>query len=144
MYSKGANMLHTLRQWVADDEKWRQILRGLGREFYHQTVKTEQIEHYISEKSGIDLQLFFDQYLRDTRIPTFEYALINGQMQYRWTNCVKGFNIKIKVYINDQMHWLIPTQRWQKLNLEKPIRLVSVDQDFYVATFKLTEIVEQK
>jgi aminopeptidase N len=144
MYSKGANMLHTLRQLIADDEKWRQILRGLGSEFYHQTVKTEQIEHYISEKSGIDLQLFFDQYLRDTRIPTFEYALINGQMQYRWTNCVKGFNIKIKVYINDQMHWLVPTQKWQKLNLEKPIRLVNVDQDFYVATFKLTEIVEQK
>ncbi len=144
MYSKGANMLHTLRQLIDDDEKWRQILRGLGREFYHQTVKTGQIEHYISEKSGIDLQLFFDQYLRDTRIPTFEYALINGQMQYRWTNCVKGFNIKIKVYINDQMHWLSPTQKWQKLKLEKPIRLVEVDQDFYVATFKLTEIIDQK
>ncbi|MBU1013047.1 MAG: M1 family metallopeptidase [Bacteroidetes bacterium] len=144
MYSKGANMLHTIRQLIDDDEKWRQILRGLGSEFYHQTVKSEQIEHFISEKSGIDLQLFFDQYLRDTRIPTFEYALINGQMQYRWTNCVKGFNMKVKVYVNDQMHWLDPTQRWQKMNLEAPIRLVNVDQDFYVATFKVTEIIEQK
>ncbi len=142
MYSKGANMLHTLRQLINDDEKWRQILRGLGKEFYHQTVKSEQIEHFISEKSGIDLQLFFDQYLRDTRIPTFEYALINGEMHYRWTNCVKGFDMKVKVYINDEMYWLEPTLRWQKMNLEAPIRLVNVDKDFYVASFKLTEIIE--
>ncbi|NMC41899.1 MAG: M1 family metallopeptidase, partial [Bacteroidales bacterium] len=37
MYSKGGNMLHTLRQIIGDDEKWRDILRGLNREFYHQT-----------------------------------------------------------------------------------------------------------
>jgi aminopeptidase N len=29
MYYKGGNMLHTIRQIVNDDEKWRQILRGL-------------------------------------------------------------------------------------------------------------------
>ncbi|MDQ4139083.1 MAG: M1 family metallopeptidase, partial [Bacteroidota bacterium] len=38
MYYKGANMLHTLRQVVNNDEKWRAILRGLNKEFYHQTV----------------------------------------------------------------------------------------------------------
>ena len=36
MYYKGSNMLHTLRQLIEDDEKWRQILRGLNSEFYHQ------------------------------------------------------------------------------------------------------------
>ena len=35
MYPKGANLLHTLRQIADDDEKWRQILRGLNSEFYH-------------------------------------------------------------------------------------------------------------
>ena len=34
---------------VDDDEKWRGILRGLNREFYHQTVTTQQIEQYISQ-----------------------------------------------------------------------------------------------
>src|SRR5690606_16664671 len=55
MYDKGANLLHTLRQLIADDEKWRQILRGLNETFYHQTVTTQQIEDYISAQSGIDL-----------------------------------------------------------------------------------------
>jgi aminopeptidase N len=140
MYSKGANMLHTLRQLVDNDEKWREILRGLNTEFYHQTVKGEQIENYLAEHSGLYLDTFFDQYLRDTRIPTFEYALINGEMRYRWANCVRGFNMKLKVYINDEKMWLEPRQRWTNLKFDKPVSSVVVDRDFYVATFKATEI----
>jgi hypothetical protein len=37
MYYKGGNMLHTLRQWINNDDKWRGILRGLQKDFYHQT-----------------------------------------------------------------------------------------------------------
>ena len=140
MYAKGANMLHTLRQMIADDQKWRQILRGLNEEFYHQTVKSEQIENYIIEHSGLDLKPFFDQYLRDTRIPTFEYALVNGKLQYRWGNCMKGFQMKLKVNINEQVQWLEPTQKWQNLSHEELIQSVEVDRDFYVAGFLCTEI----
>jgi len=73
MYYKGANMLHTLRQLVEDDELWRQTLRGLNKTFFHQTVTTEQIENYISKKTGKDLKAFFDQYLRNTEIPKLDY-----------------------------------------------------------------------
>ena len=44
MYQKGATMLHMISQLVNNDEKWRQLLRGLNKEFWHQTVTTEQIE----------------------------------------------------------------------------------------------------
>jgi aminopeptidase N len=64
MYYKGSNLLHTIRQLVNDDEKWRQILRGLNKDFYHQTVTTKQIEDYVSEKSELKLSKVFDQYLR--------------------------------------------------------------------------------
>lgn len=140
MYSKGANMLHTLRQIINDDEKWRQILRGLNKKFYHQTVKGEQIENYISEQLNMDLKPFFDQYLRTTKVPTFEYALVGGIMSYRWTNCVNGFQMKLKVYLNDQIHWLEVQQNWQKLELTEAIHKVEVDKDFYVASFPLTTI----
>jgi len=140
MYAKGANMLHTIRQIINDDKLWRQILRGLNREFYHQTVKSEQVENYMIEKSGLELKPIFDQYLRDTRIPTFEYALVDGKMRYRWANCIKGFNMIVKVFIDGQEHSLQPTQRWTDLSLEEPIRIVKVDPDFYVASFLVTEI----
>jgi len=140
MYPKGANMLHTLRQMVDDDEKWRSILRGMNRDFYHQTVKTTQVEAYLIEHTGLPLEGFFKQYLYDTKIPTFEYALVNGEMKYRWANCVNGFKMKTKVYINGELHWLDTSQRWQSLELDKPIVEVEVDKDFYVATFKLAEV----
>ena len=73
MYPKGANMLHTLRQLVEDDTLWRSILRGLNETFYHQTVTTQQIESYLSEKTGKDLSAFFDQYLRTAWVPNLEY-----------------------------------------------------------------------
>ena len=89
MYYKGANMLHTIRQIVNDDEKWRGILRGLNSTFYHQTVTTKQIEDYLTAQSGVDLTTVFNQYLRDTRIPTLEYFFKDNNLGFRWTNCVE-------------------------------------------------------
>jgi aminopeptidase N len=140
MYAKGANMLHTLRQIIDDDEQWRLMLRGLNEEFYHQTVKSEQIDNSLSEKTGFNLKPFFDQYLRDTRIPTFEYALVDGEMRYRWGNCVDGFNMKLKVYINGQQHWIEPTDNWQTMSSDEHFLNVDIDQDFYVAVFPLSEM----
>lgn len=133
-------MLHTLRQIIDNDEKWRGILRGLNEEFYHQTVKGKQVEDYIAEKSGLNLNTFFDQYLRDTKIPTFEYAIVNGKVLYRWANCVEDFNMKLKVHVNEETLWLSPGKKWQNFNLEEKISSVTVDKDFYVASFQLTEI----
>ena len=75
MYNKGAYMIHTLRQLIENDEKWRMILRGLNKTFYHQTVTTKQVEDYLSKATSIDLTEFFNQYLRDVRIPTLEYEI---------------------------------------------------------------------
>lgn len=137
MYYKGANMLHTLRQLVDDDEKWRSILRGLNEEFYHQTVTTEQIENYISEHSSIDLTAFFNQYLRDIRIPTLEYKIEKNELKYRWTNIVDGFYMPVKSYINKSEKWIYPTKEWKTLDLEVSIKNFNLDENFYVESKKL-------
>jgi aminopeptidase N len=59
MYYKGGNMLHTLRQIINDDEKWRSILRGLNKTFFHQTVTSQQVENYIAEQAGLELDYFW-------------------------------------------------------------------------------------
>jgi aminopeptidase N len=66
MYFKGANLLHTIRQIINDDEKFRQILRGLNKDFFHQMVNTKQVEEYISKQSGKN----FKQSVR----PVFAYC----------------------------------------------------------------------
>ena len=44
-----------------DDEKFRQILRGLNKVFWHQTVTTKQVEDYVSKQAGIDFSKVFEQ-----------------------------------------------------------------------------------
>jgi aminopeptidase N len=137
MYYKGANMLHTLRQLIEDDEKWRQILRGLNRTFYHQTVTTKQIEDYISKESGIDLTAFFNQYLRDTRIPTLEYKIEKKELKYRWTNIVDDFDMPVQVSIDEKEQWLFPKADWKTLPLDSKNPSLNIDRDFYIEVKKL-------
>lgn len=139
MYYKGANMLHTIRQILNDDEKWRNILRGLNSTFYHQTVTTKQIEDYLTKEVGVDLSTVFNQYLRDTRIPTLEYYFKGGYLGYRWSNSVSGFNMPVKVTINGKDMWLKPKTDWeqQAITVENP--KLEIDKNFYVAGFDITE-----
>lgn len=139
MYPKGGNMLHTLRQIVNDDEKWRGILRGLNSTFYHQTVTTKQIEDYLSQQVGIDLSTVFNQYLRDTRIPTLEYFFKDNQVGYRWTNCVSGFNMPVKVTLNGKEELLKPETEWKSLPTITENSKLEIDTNFYVAGFNITE-----
>lgn len=139
MYPKGGNMLHTLRQIVNNDEKWRGILRGLNSTFYHQTVTTKQIEDYLSQQVGIDLSTVFNQYLRDTRIPTLEYFFKDNQVGYRWTNCVSGFNMPVKVTLNGKEELLQPETEWKSVPVNTENSKLEIDKNFYVAGFNITE-----
>jgi aminopeptidase N len=137
MYYKGANMLHTLRQLVDDDAKWREILQAINREFYHQTVTGKQIEDFLSKETGKDLSAFFNQYLRDTRIPVLEYIIEGKELKFRWDNCVKGFDMPLRVTINGQTQWIHPVRHWNSRTFENDIKSFVVDPDFYVASFDL-------
>ena len=54
MYPKGGEMLHTIRQLVNDDEKWRRILTGMNKTFWHQTVTGAQIEAFFATSNPIN------------------------------------------------------------------------------------------
>lgn len=140
MYSKGGNMLHTLRQIISDDSKWREILRGLNRDFYHQTVDGSQIENYISAKTGMNLRPFFDQYLRDVRIPVFEYYVKDKTLTFRWNNCVQDFNMPIKIYYNSKPLIVYPSTRWSTIQLDDSDASIQADKDYYVATLNMMGI----
>lgn len=132
MYFKGSNILHTLRQLINDDEKWRGILRGMNSTFYHQTVTTKQIEDYLSQQTGMNLNPFFNQYLRDTRIPILEYSFNGNTLKYRWTNCVEGFEMPVNAIVNGTKVVLKPKSDWKELDNSFKIEKVTIDKNFYV------------
>jgi len=139
MYPKGANMLHAIRQIVNDDAKWKSILRGLNKTFYHQTVTSKQIEDYINEQSGINFNRVYAQYLTTTQIPVFEYIFKNGTVGYHWTNCVAKFDMPVRVKINGVETWLKPTTEWKSEKTTNENRTLEVDKDFYVTSSNIVE-----
>jgi aminopeptidase N len=135
IYTKGANILHTLRQIAKDDEIWRMILRGLNKKFYHQTVESKEIEDYISSKIGFDLSKFFDQYLRDIRIPSLEYSINDGVLTYKWIDVIKNFTMPIEIEVSDKKILLYPetTKKSIEINSEK----IKINRNYYVNSIKI-------
>lgn len=116
MYPKAGNMLHTIRHSMDNDSLFRQILRGMNRDFYHQTVTTQQIEHYLSDQAEFDYQRVFDQYLRTTQIPVFEYHFDKmKQMTYRYSNCVPGFDLPLVLQDGAAKMRILPTDQWKSI-----------------------------
>lgn len=138
MYYKGGNMLHMIRQILNDDDKWRNILRDMNKDFYHKVVKGSQIEDYLTEKTGINLKPVFDQYLRDIRVPIFEYYVKGNVLSYRWNNCIPGFNMPVKIYVSGKEMVVKPTPYQNFMNLDVENAVIKVDPNYYVGTLNVT------
>ncbi|WCT11278.1 M1 family metallopeptidase [Mucilaginibacter jinjuensis] len=124
MYDKGGNLLNMIRMTINDDEKWRSILRGLNKTFYHQTVTTEQIVGYINQQTGMDLTPVFNQYLRHVNIPTLEFRFNDGKTYARWVADVDNFEMPVRIKIKGgQYQYIKPTRSF------KPIDVAGLTKD---------------
>lgn len=134
MYYKGTNILHTLRQVVNDDEKWKAMFKALNKSFYHKTVTTQEVEGFIASYFNLDLEGFFDQYLRDSRVPVLEYRISDKALVYRWTNCIGGFDMPIKVKVDGEWLWLKFNSPYgvNQIPIEEGAHTIEFDPNFYV------------
>jgi aminopeptidase N len=137
MYPKGGNLLHTIRHVINDDAKWLSILHRLSAEFWHQTVTTQQIESFISQKAGIDFSKVFDQYLRTTQIPLLKYEVNGKTLSFHYERVVKGFAMPLRVNVNGKEIVIKPTETKQTIQLPDEIRTFEVNRNFYVEAAKV-------
>ena len=130
MYDKGANMLHTIRQLINNDEKWRSILTGLNTTFGKKTTTTTQVVNYINQQSGINFTPVFDQYLRYKNIPVLELKQEDNQILMRWKTDVKDFAMAVR--LDGQKDFVYPTNIWKVLKTSTNLNDIKVDRNFYV------------
>jgi aminopeptidase N len=139
MYPKGANLIHTIRQLMNDDEKFRSILRGLNSTFYHKTTTSAEVEAYIAKQSGLKLDKVFDQYLRYSKVPVLEYKIDNGVLSYRWITDVTGFDMPVKVSLKAEEFTLVkPSNDWKTSKIDASVTMdnFKTEPNFYVKTKK--------
>ena len=110
MYNKGSNLIHTLRHAIDNDSLFRQILINLNKQYYHKTVNSVDIENFISKSAGFNFTKIFDQYLRNTQIPSFVYQYDEKEkiLTYQWKNCVVGFNLPLALNYKGKKYQLNP------------------------------------
>ena len=139
MYYKGANMIHLIRQITKDDKKFRDLLLGINKIFYHKTVTTGEVEEFIGTYLKKDLKGIFDQYLRTTKIPLLQYKIEGKKIAYRWTDNVNNLVLPIKISLDTTgniQQWITPSANWKKLKTGKRYdgKTFAVDKNFYVFT----------
>lgn len=114
-YEKGAAVIHTIRKIMSNDERFRQLLRALNRDFYHKTVTSSEIENYISQFAGYDFSPLFNQYLRTTKIPKLTYRLKKNKLQYRFEDAVEGFTLPLGIQGKKTKAILHPSPEWKEI-----------------------------
>lgn len=102
MYNKGGVLLHMVRTLIDDDDRWRQILRGLNARFFHSTVDYEDIVGYLCAESGLDLWPVFEQYVKHATLPILEFVFKDTpdgsqSATCRWVSPVEGFNMPVRI-----------------------------------------------
>ena len=137
MYYKGANMLQMIRRMVNHDAHWREILRKMNREFYHQTVTTQQIESFLIQETGLDLAPVFDQYLRDTRIPVLALKQMPEGVAVRFENTINGFNMPIHLTSEQTEIEVRVSQTWQTVPELKNYKSISWHPDYYINSIQV-------
>jgi aminopeptidase N len=118
MYYKGGNLMNMLRTIINDDEKWRSILRGLNKTFYHQTVTYDDIVNYVTDQSGKDLKPVFDQYLHYKNIPILEFMTSRGKLMCRWIADAKGFDMPVRIKVKGgEYQFITPAKRFMPVDI---------------------------
>lgn len=144
MYNKGGVLHNMIRTIIDDDHRWREILRGLNREFFHQQVDYEDIVNYTIAKSGMDLSKVYEQYVKHAALPTLELSQeADGTIYARWQADVADFDMPIRIKTSDQPNaaftFIHPTSKPTKIQLEgMTLDNLEVDTlNFYIEITKI-------
>lgn len=131
MYYKGANMLHTLRQIIDDDKKWRSILIGLNQKFGKKTCTGDEVIEYFNTQTGLNLSPVFNQYLKFKNIPVLELRQNGNRVECRWLSNLAEFNMPLRLN-NKQQTWIKPTAEWSVIPFITDVKNVEIKEDFYI------------
>lgn len=139
MYSKGANMIHTLRSIVNDDEKWWKIIRKFNADFKYKITNTDEVVAFFAKEiEGLNVSEFFDQYLKHTTLPVLEIQSDKNRIGFRWKTNIPKFNMPIDIVVNSQKLRIQPSSKWENLSFSKPIQTFEPDTDnFYIEVKRL-------
>lgn len=133
MYPKGALLLNTLRHVINDDEKWWKMILKYAETYRHKIIDTPTVIAFFNAESGMNLTSIFDQYLKQTTIPTLEIKRKKNHLQFKWI-AEPGFSMPVHLMIDGEKVRIEPTTSWKKSSFKvaKKATIVVQTQEFFV------------
>jgi aminopeptidase N len=139
VYSKGALMIHTLRNIIGDDSRFFRLMKSMQHDLARRTVNGDTIINYISRFTGLPLHPFFKQYIYYPAIPKLELQLkkegTQQTLRYKWKADVPNFWMPVRLLLPQNATLdLKATDDWQEIPIGN-IRLkdIKIDKEnFYV------------
>ncbi|GAA4454039.1 M1 family metallopeptidase [Rurimicrobium arvi] len=132
-YDKAAAMIHTIRELMHDDTKFRQMLRTMNQRFYHKQITGAQMESFLKEFTGLPLQPVFDQYLRSTDIPVLEWKRKRKTLSVRFSHCADGFALPVRIHEGNAAAQSVTIgSNWQELKLKDAESSISFEHYFLI------------
>lgn len=99
IYTKGAWILHTLRETINDDKVFFDIIKTFATRFAYKNVKSQDFIDVVNEKAKSDYTWFFDQYLYNRFVPELEYYKDDGVFYYSWNDKYSNGNFQLPVAV---------------------------------------------
>lgn len=79
VYAKGAFVLHMLRGVVGEEDFFAGLTEYAGNpEFIYQNATTEDFRDVMESVSGLDLDIFYDQWVYDEYYPYYQFNYLQG------------------------------------------------------------------
>lgn len=84
IYTKGAWILHTLRETIMDDSVFFDIIKSFATKYAYRNVTSDDFIALVNQKTGRNYNWFFAQYLHNRFIPELEYYKTGNVFYYTW------------------------------------------------------------
>ncbi|HLR89334.1 MAG TPA: M1 family metallopeptidase [Balneolaceae bacterium] len=149
VYYKGAWFLHTLRFLVGEehffevmrrfaypDPEMEQVTDGSQVRF----VSTDDFLHTAQAVTGMDLEWFFEIYLRQPKLPELRATRHGLQVTLQWM-VPEGYNfpMPVEVKIGNENHILIPENHRISFEVDESVEVVADPDHWILKKFSLNE-----
>ncbi|MCX7987461.1 MAG: M1 family metallopeptidase [Bacteroidales bacterium] len=148
VYTKGALILHTLRNVIHNDSLFKNIISTFYLRHRYGWANSQDFIDWVNQKTGKDFTPFFKQYLFNRSCPQLEweyyYDMYQGKayLYYRFQKINEDFTIPVRIKIDDKKYVIYPTIKWQKAEIPVTKKL-QINSDFSYIAEKRTKHFEK-
>lgn len=147
MYSKGMLFLNSVRHIINDDELWWSMLKEMQEsEFRLKTISAQNVLDFFEDRTGMEMDKIFEQYLMNASIPKLEYRYLGKKkkdqlFELRFVTDVEGFSMPVNVKANEEDHtWITVSNEWTLYSFKgKKAFQFSVNDDLTYITVEFVE-----